>query len=184
MAASPRSTEPGARPRLASLAAVSLAACAGAAPSPPAPVHPTTCGACSTLQDLAVYLERRDLTAPARRCGMKLVDAHALACLEGLGFSHACAQIWLYDARNTRLDCFAVCLWSWLEGEGPIRADGQLNDCLRCDEERSGPVFKAVAGRTRRNSGIRSSIPRPEEQVARVVHDYVPARPPAPPGGR
>ena len=46
-------------------------------------------------------------------------------------------------------------------------------------EDRSGPVFKAVAGRTRRNSGIQSSIPRPSEQVAHVVHDYVPPPPDA-----
>ena len=43
-----------------------------------------------------------------------------------------------------------------------------------------GPVFKATAGRTRRNSGIRSSIPRPDEEVAHVVHDYVPLEPSRP----
>ncbi len=139
-----------------------------------APTHEGACGACSTLQDLAVYLERRDLTTPVRWCGVRLIDARALACLEALGFSRPCAQIWLYDARHTRHACFAVCMTSWLEGEASAGPDGRLNDCLRCDEERSGPIFKAVAGRTRRNSGIRSSIPRPDEEVAPVVHDYVP----------
>ena len=36
-----------------------------------------------------------------------------------------------------------------------------LNDCLQCDEDEAGPVFKAVAGRTRRRSGLESAIARP-----------------------
>ena len=37
----------------------------------------------------------------------------------------------------------------------------RLNACLQCDECKSGPKFKKIAGRTRRNSGIRSAIERP-----------------------
>jgi hypothetical protein len=136
--------------------------------------HAGTCGTCSTLQDLAVYLERPDLTSPVRRCGMRLTQADVVTCLGALGFSRACAETWAFNARNTRYACFVPCVMSWVTGEPSARPDGRLNDCLQCDEDRSGPVFKAVAGRTRRNSGIRSSIPRPEEQVAPVVHDYLP----------
>ena len=133
--------------------------------------HTGGCGACSTLQDLAVYLERPDLTAPVRRCGMQ---PGTLGCIEALGFSHACSKIWDFNVQNTKRDCFGVCMRSWMSGEASTKPDGALNDCLQCDEDRSGPVFKAVAGRTRRNSGIQSSIPRPNEQVAHVAHDYVP----------
>ena len=136
--------------------------------------HFGACGTCSTLQDLAVYLERPDLTAPVRRCGISWDASADLTCLEDLGFSAACAQTWLYNVANTRRHCFSVCIVSWIKGEGPTQKDGRLNDCLRCDEDRSGPVFKATAGRTRRNSGIQSSIPRPNEEIAPVVHDYVP----------
>jgi hypothetical protein len=136
--------------------------------------HLGACGTCSTLQDLAVYLEKPDLTAPVRKCGIKWGASAGLKCLEQLGFSTACAQTWLYDTQNTRHQCLSVCLWSWIEGESPTRKDGRLNACLQCDEDRSGPVFKATAGRTRRNSGIRSSIPRPNEEIAPLVHDYVP----------
>ncbi len=101
-------------------------------------------------------------------------DDASLACIEALGFSHACARIWFFNARHTREECLAVCLVSWAEGEPSTTMDGKLNPCLQCDEDRSGPVFKLVAGRTRRNSGLRSSIPRPDEEVAHVVHDYVP----------
>jgi hypothetical protein len=133
--------------------------------------HTGACGACSTLQDLAVYLERPDLTAPVRKCGMQ---PGTLGCLEALGFTHACATIWNFNVQNTKRECFGVCMRSWMSGEASTKPDGTLNDCLQCDEDRSGPVFKAVAGRTRRNSGIHSSIPRRDEQVSHVVHDYVP----------
>jgi len=136
--------------------------------------HTGGCGACSTLQDLAVYMERPDLTAPVRRCGMQ---PGTIECIEALGFSHACAQIWNFNVQNTKRECFGVCMRSWMSGESSTKPDGALNECLQCDEDRSGPVFKTVAGRTRRNSGIRSSIPRPDEQVAHVVHDYVPGSP-------
>jgi hypothetical protein len=140
--------------------------------------HFGACGTCSTLQDLAVYLEKPDLTAPVRSCGIKWTESGRLTCLEKLGFSTPCAETWLYNAENTRRQCFSVCIWSWLEGEAPTRKDGRLNACLQCDEDRSGPVFKATAGRTRRNSGIYSSIPRPSDAIAPVVHDYVPVVPP------
>jgi hypothetical protein len=136
--------------------------------------HFGACGTCSTLQDLAVYLERPDLTAPVRWCGIRTDASASLTCLENLGFSTPCAQTWLYNLQNTRRRCLGVCAWSWIRGEAPTRADGSLNACLQCDEDRSGPVFKATAGRTRRNSGIQSSIPRPTDDVAPVVHDYVP----------
>jgi hypothetical protein len=136
--------------------------------------HFGACGTCSTLQDLAVYLEKPDLTAPVRQCGLSLNASASLTCLEDLGFTTACARTWLYNVQNTRRQCLNVCIWSWIRGEAPTRRNGQLNDCLQCDEDRSGPVFKATAGRTRRNSGIHSSIPRPNDEIAPVVHDYVP----------
>jgi len=155
--------------RLATFADTAAARTAGFAVT-----HFGACGTCSTLQDLAVYLERPDLTTPARGCGVRLHASASLKCLEDLGFSTACAQTWLYDVLNTSRQCLGVCIWSWLAGEAPTRKDGRLNACLQCDEDRSGPVFKATAGRTRRNSGLHSSIPRPDEEIAPVVHDYVP----------
>lgn len=40
---------------------------------------------------------------------------------------------------------------------------GKLNKCILCDENKSGPIFKYFAGRNRRNSGIESELPRPDE---------------------
>jgi hypothetical protein len=56
--------------------------------------------------------------------------------------------------------------------------DGSLNACLACDEAKSGPTFKAVAGRTRRRSGLSSAIARPcldeqgEPAIYPVEHYY------------
>lgn len=155
--------------RLSTFASTEMARTAGFAVT-----HVGACGTCSTLQDLAVYLEKPDLTRPVRKCGVAWSAAASLRCLETLGFTRACAQTWLYDLQNTRRQCLVVCLKSWIALEAPTQKDGRLNSCLQCDEDRSGPVFKAIAGRTRRNSGIHSSIPRPAEEVAPVVHDYVP----------
>jgi hypothetical protein len=138
--------------------------------------HYGACGTCSTLQDLAVYLEKPDLTTPVRRCGISMEEAAVLACLKALGFSPPCAWTWLYNVQNTRHQCFSVCARSWVEGEESTH-QGHLNACLQCDEDRSGPVFKVTAGRTRRNSGIRSSIPRLDDEIAPVVHDYIPGAP-------
>lgn len=155
--------------RLATFPATAAARSAGFAVT-----HFAACGTCSTLQDLAVYVETPDLTAPVRSCGMKLDPSASLTCLLKLGFSPPCAKTWQYNVQNTRRHCLSICMLSWIEDEAPTRQDGVLNDCLQCDEDHSGPVFKATAGRTRRNSGIRSSIPRPDDEIAAVVHDYVP----------
>ncbi len=135
--------------------------------------HAGRCGTCSDLADLAVYLRRPDLTTPVRRCALLgAVKPLAMRCLRNLGFTQACAETWYFNARNTGRRCYAVCLRSWASGEPANRPDGRLNTCLACDEAASGPVFKQVAGRTRRNSGIASSIGRGAGEVFAVTHDY------------
>lgn len=155
--------------RLHTYASVDAAKQAGASVT-----HYGACGLCSPLSDLAVYMQHDDLTGPVRACALKAkpdaaVDP-ALGCLEALGFDRPCAQIWYDNALNTRAHCLAPCLADLTK---PYQApDGALNDCLQCDETQSGPVFKAVAGRTRRNSGLPSAICRPCGSVRHVVHDY------------
>lgn len=135
--------------------------------------HQGKCGVCSTTVDLAVYLAK-NLTVPVRKCAMKTVLSNkwALDCLKALGFSDNCANIWLDNSLNTRKHCFGVCMKSWLENEPFNLPDGSLNACLQCDEDQSGPVFQFFSGRTRRNSGIVSSIERPGDQVYHMNHCY------------
>lgn len=138
--------------------------------------HFGRCGVCSTLENLAVYLRHNDLGAPVRECGLKggsngQSDFDAdVACLRGLEFDLPCAQVWAWNTAHTRASCLGVCLAQF---DAPYnQPDGRLNDCLQCDEDQSGPVFKAVAGRTRRNSGIPNAICRPCAEVHPLPHRY------------
>jgi hypothetical protein len=135
--------------------------------------HHGACGTCSSLADLAVYAAIPDLSSPVRECAMKGLgsgDQATQECLLQLGFTPACAQTWTYNSKNTRTKCLADCLL--LLTAPHQNEDGTLNKCLQCDEEESGPVFKAVAGRTRRNSGIASALCRPCDSVAAISHIY------------
>jgi hypothetical protein len=137
--------------------------------------HTGACGACSSLQDLAVYLETPNLGDPVRDCALIGFGSNpegTLECILGLGFTEPCAQIWAFNSAHTGEVCIAKCLPA--VGSPNHLPDGTLNDCLICDEEMSGPVFKAIAGRTRRNSGIPSAICRPGEDVSPVLHDAYP----------
>ncbi len=132
--------------------------------------HYDACGVCSPLADLAVYMRQPDLTDPVRQCGLAGDQASAIACLQALGFDLPCAEIWYFNTQNTRAACLDVCI---AEIAAPYNnPDGSINDCLACDEAQSGPVFKAVAGRNRRNTGVPSSICRPASEVLPVYHDY------------
>ena len=135
--------------------------------------HQGPCGACSSTQDLAVYLSM-NLTQPVRSCGFKGVVSMnwAYECIKDLGFTDECTEIWVYNTANTRSDCFWVCMVSWFENEPFNKPDGSLNDCLQCDEDKSGPVFKYFSGRTRRDSGITSSIYRPPSTIYNMTHCY------------
>lgn len=141
--------------------------------------HHGRCGSCSSLQDLAVYLEMTDLTTPARQCARKWGFDRVRACMvERIGLTPACAESWAWNARNTRRECRSACVETYgllnlLLHRYPApnnQEDGSLNACLQCDEDRSGPGFRYSAGRTRRNSGISSAILRPEHALAPLDH--------------
>ena len=135
--------------------------------------HGGRCGLCSTLQDLAVYMESMDLTGPVRQCGVQgLVhgEEEQRECIAELGYSEGCTQIWSWNTSHTGEVCRSICMP--LLSAPYNNEDGSINDCLACDEEESGPIFQAVAGRTRRNSGIPSAICRPCDGVYRIVHAW------------
>lgn len=114
-----------------------------------------------------------DLTEPVRECGLEGISGgpeQNLECLRALGFSEPCAQIWYYNTNHTRGACLQECFAAL---DQPYHLpDGSPNACIQCDEDLSGPVFKAVAGRTRRNSGLASALCRPCASVFQVDHAY------------
>jgi hypothetical protein len=130
------------------------------------------CGVCSTLANLAVYMRENDLTEPVRACGISSGGDFAanVACLEKLGFDLPCAQVWAYNTAHTRAVCLDLCMAALC---APYHLpDGRLNDCILCDEEKSGAIFKNVAGRTRRNSGLPNALCRPCSEVRKLEHAY------------
>lgn len=138
--------------------------------------HGGACGACSSLADLEVYARIPDQTDPVRSCaashlGGPVEDVDA--CIqEAVGFTPPCARIWAWNAIHDGEQCRVICLTSMLEEEPYNLPDGALNACLQCDEDISGPVFKSLAGRTRRSSGLAAAICRPCETVWRIDHRY------------
>lgn len=137
------------------------------------PTHAGECGLCSSLSNLAVYAGNGDLTSPVRECGLVGVrdgDQANIDCLLELGFDLPCAQIWFYNTRYTRTKCGRPCFAAL--GDPYHFPDGTLNDCLQCDEDNAGPVFKKFAGRTRRNSGLATAICRPCEGLFATDHRY------------
>ena len=162
-------TPAGSQPRTYRL--VTYASEAAARADGASPTHFGHCGVCSPLVDLAVYMMENDLTAPVRACGLNSTTADEnIACLQALGFDLPCAQIYSFNTQHTRSVCLAPCAAALSQ---PYQLpDGGLNDCLRCDEAQSGPVFKAVAGRTRRNSGLANALCRPCAEVRPLVHAY------------
>lgn len=135
--------------------------------------HFGACGLCSPLQDLAVYMEHPDLTTPVRECGLKSFregDEAVRQCILELGFTEPCAQIWAYNTAHTRKQCLEPCFRAL--NDPYHNPDGSLNACILCDELKSGDVFKAVAGRTRRNTGLASALCRPCQDVSVLDHMY------------
>lgn len=93
--------------------------------------HTGHCGVCSTMQDLAVYLEYPNLTDPVKICSYKLIKSHTLACLKSLGFSNHCAHIWLYNISNTRRFCVINCLYNIRTSKNSARPDIFGNPCAK-----------------------------------------------------
>jgi len=143
--------------------------------------HMGTCGACSTLKDLYIYLTQPNLTTPVRSCASQwfATTSSLKKCLiEKVGFTSWCADIWVYNVQHSRKKCFDTCVaeYGWLNlllrrfPKTNNTSTGALRPCVRCDEEKSGPGFKYGAGRTRRNSGIESGIQRPQQSISVVNH--------------
>jgi hypothetical protein len=106
--------------------------------------------------------------------------------LGGPGFTDECAYVWASNGANSALpkgdagdSCTDECTALFGDPLGllsdPTTAPVVYNDktcalvdCIDCDEESSGELFKMYAGRTRRNSGILTSFqfdfdPRPSK---------------------
>jgi hypothetical protein len=135
--------------------------------------HLGACGTCSTLQDLAVYIETPDLASVGIACGFRGLSnfTDGVVCYMENGFTEACAVIWVYNSQQTRREC-PSCVGHWL-GQLPNNLEPPtcyLAECIQCDEDKSGAIFADFAGRTRRRSGLVTGIVRNCTDVPRLVH--------------
>ena len=135
--------------------------------------HQGRCNVCSTLQDLSVYLGPSLMTM-CKKCFTFAIfsEKSALKCLEKLGFTEPCAWISIYQYYNSKKYCLWPCLYDFLTNQPYNKPDGSLNNCLQCDEDHSGSVYKYFAGRYRRNSGIPSEIKRKDDELYQMTHCY------------
>lgn len=136
--------------------------------------HEGPCGTCSSFQDLAIYMDQPDLSSLALNCATQAIftQQNGIDCFMEAGFSEACAETWVYKVLTTNSVCGSVCTSHAFSGDpdfGPSPTC-ELVECLECDENNVGPVFKKIAGRNRRNSGLLSGLVRKCEQLADVVH--------------
>ena len=151
--------------------------------------HNGACGYCSSAQDLGVYLnDQIDLYNISFQCYFQWATStdgnrndQLIECMkQQSGITTNCAIAWATNMYFTSLpnppfafSCLDTCLPLLTNPVPPNKEeDCNLNDCLQCDEDVSGPVFVALAGRTRRNSGIVSTnIARPCDDIAEIRHD-------------
>ncbi|GMH52229.1 hypothetical protein TrRE_jg6540 [Triparma retinervis] len=138
--------------------------------------HLGACGLCSTAQDLAAYMANPDMTSAGKKCAAKgIINEHwGRKCYEDLGFTTPCATIWNYDGVYDGKECAWTCIKNLsADNNGPPPLC-ELNDCLQCDEDKAGPVFKDFAGRTRRRSGLPSAIARSCSEFPQIIHESCP----------
>lgn len=147
--------------------------------------HCGTCGECSNPSDIARYVETRTTVAQqAKKCSLEAIlgtDEELESCLEReIGFTRSCTTCWAENMRNTAKQCLWTCLSNILTGVASnntvedARDYDWLNQCVFCDEKRSGPAFVACSGVARRRLGIPSEFQRnPMELCPLVEVDYL-----------
>lgn len=138
--------------------------------------HAGACGVCSETQNLAAYLRSPDLTSAGKHCSLQGVLSFDMGvdCYRELGFTEACAEMWIYNGYHTKDACFWTCLADTFSANSGPAPQCALNNCLQCDEDHSGPLFKKFAARTRRRSGMLSAIVRPCDSLHQITHEAFP----------
>ena len=134
--------------------------------------HVGACGACSSLQDLSVYMDVTDMVSRGKLCAIAASVfslEYGARCYRLLGYTEPCAAIWSMDSAYTSRVGQSVCLRNILTPNN-VGPTCELNACIACDEVQSGTTSQRFAGRTRRRSGLLPLIKRNCSDVATVVH--------------
>lgn len=125
--------------------------------------HQYQCGACSTLQDLAVYIGIPNQTEPVRLCTKRAnsswnnLDELKQCIQESVGFSEQCAEAWAYNGVNSAKNNMNTCLATY-GGFWNVVIKEEFNACppevetddpvLRAELEKNGcPLANEVTGK-------------------------------------
>lgn len=139
--------------------------------------HCGSCGQCSNLHDIDIQAATTEtLTADSTKCAFLIFTGGLGAvhqCMqERVGFTPACEDCWVEDIECNVKHCKFTCIKSkylFRDITDNNEEDGELNDCLECDEKMCGPQFLKCSGSNRRRLGIHSDIDRDAHEECNVV---------------
>ncbi|EAY21107.1 hypothetical protein TVAG_282770 [Trichomonas vaginalis G3] len=128
-------------------------------------LHQGPCGMCSSIADKKAYEKTRlnltKISTKATFFGL-LKGKYAKKFMKKTELSSDCIDCWVENMRNTIIHCFTRCMFGDRSG---CDKNGELTDCLKCDEIHSGVFFRQCAGMTRRRAGIQTDICRKPGEI-------------------
>ena len=149
--------------------------------------HQGACGVCSSAQDLATRMKtvdtfRQDIAACQTQGGQNFTELQT--CIEEVGFTSHCANLWAHFAATEPEVCADKC--QGIDFDAPFNGPPpgcDLPECFQCTAVFIGDDLEQLAGRTMPNSGIVENVARPCTSFYPVVHDPCPVPKPPPGGG-
>lgn len=124
--------------------------------------HTGACGACSSLQDLAIMIEYPEIPYRAQQCffrsnALKYID-EAITCYEEIGFTTTCsAALSYHQKRIVDEKCGYQCAAWGYDGDLGRPSCDDVSGCGACVDGKSiSARLELVAGRTFANSGYPS----------------------------
>lgn len=136
--------------------------------------HTGACGACSSLQDLAIMIEYPSIPYKAQQCffrstALKYIDT-AITCYEEIGFTQTCASALAYHQRSiVNQNCGYQCAAWGYDGDLGQPSCNDVSGCGACvDGTGITARLELVAGRTFANSGYPSQKARQCAEIASV----------------
>ena len=155
-------------------------------------LHCSSCGACSSLDDVqALYNVRANVSAAVGPCIMRYVYAGAqsdVRCMEErVGFSRGCAECWVRDHECLMAHCHKECVLGGLfryksmiesvlfpsSPVGEIASTHTTEDaCLLCMDHYCTKPFIDECGTNRRTAGVYSDSERDPNELCRTANAF------------
>lgn len=128
-------------------------------------LHKGPCGQCSSISDKEAYnVTAHNLTHISKMGAILSIFSRKLARkkMETAKLNNKCNECWIENMHQTLVHCFGKCARIY---KSNCKENGEINDCLYCDEVHSGMYFRRCAGMTRRRAGIETDICRKPGEI-------------------